>query len=90
MDVFWGTCSVPQANGYVSLGPSCVYERDILRHAKHVVLEINPELPYVHGSPLIPIDRADVVIEDCDHPLLTLPEASYDALDLKIANNVAE
>jgi acyl-CoA hydrolase len=90
IDVFWGSCTPPQANGYVSLGPSCVYESDVLRKAKMVVLEVNPNLPYVHGSTVMPIDRADVVIEGSSHELLTLPDSSFDSIDMQIATRVAE
>eukprot|EP00045_Choanoeca_perplexa_P009104 m.85918 g.85918 ORF g.85918 m.85918 type:complete len:455 (-) comp14751_c0_seq1:170-1534(-) len=90
IDVFWGTCSPPQSNGYVSLGPSCVYETDVIRKAKLVVLEVNPNLPYVHGSTVMPIDRADVVVDGGSHDLLTLPEGSFDEVDMQIAQRVAE
>eukprot|EP00730_Choanoeca_flexa_P004708 TRINITY_DN11776_c0_g4_i1.p1 TRINITY_DN11776_c0_g4~~TRINITY_DN11776_c0_g4_i1.p1 ORF type:complete len:460 (+),score=99.15 TRINITY_DN11776_c0_g4_i1:114-1493(+) len=90
IDIFWGTCTPPQANGYVSLGPSCVYEAESLRKAKMVVLEINPSLPYVHGSPVIPINRADAVIEGDAHDPLMLPQASYDDIDMTIAQSVAK
>ena len=90
IDIFWGTCTPPQSNGYVSLGPSCVYEADVMRKAKLVVLEVNPNLPYVHGSTVMPIDRADVVIEGSSHDLLTLPEGTFDSTDMQIAERVAK
>jgi len=37
VDVFWGTCSLPDARGFVSLGTGACYETEILRRAKHVI-----------------------------------------------------
>ncbi len=56
IDIFWGSCSLPDERGFVSLGPSCCYESEVLRMAKTVVLEINPQLPRTFGATTIPID----------------------------------
>jgi acyl-CoA hydrolase len=56
IDIFWGSCSLPDERGFVSLGPSCCYESEVLRMAKTVVLEVNPQIPRTYGATLIPID----------------------------------
>ncbi|EDQ90698.1 uncharacterized protein MONBRDRAFT_7153 [Monosiga brevicollis MX1] len=90
INVFWGSCTPPQENGYVSLGPGCVYETDIMRKADVVILEVNPNIPYVHGSPVIPIESADILIDGCTAELQKLPKAEYDDIDMIIARYVAD
>jgi acyl-CoA hydrolase len=89
IDVFWGSCTPPDANGFVSLGPSAVYEVDALRAAKKVVLEVNPSLPLCHGAPRIPLREVDILVHGAPTPPLSLPEPQFDEVDRKVAENVA-
>eukprot|EP01147_Barroeca_monosierra_P010382 gene10382-2514_t len=91
VDVFWGTCSPPTDKGYVSLGPSAVYEPEVLLHARKVVLEVNPKLPFCHGSTAMRLSDVDYLIESQDEgwDLLTERKRPVDDIDKKIAENVA-
>jgi len=95
INVFWGACTPPTEKGYVSIGPSAVYEAEALRHADVVVLEVNPNMPFCHGSTTIRMSDIDYLIEptcDASDPsmaILTEAKPSFDDIDTKIAENVA-
>ncbi|MEZ4743143.1 MAG: acetyl-CoA hydrolase/transferase C-terminal domain-containing protein [Bdellovibrionota bacterium] len=89
LDIFWGSCTPPDAHGFVNLGPSACYEAEVLRKAKKVILEINPNLPYVHGSTHIPVSWVDNFIES-PHPLMVIDRPKISEKDRSIANYVAE
>eukprot|EP00043_Microstomoeca_roanoka_P008433 m.81210 g.81210 ORF g.81210 m.81210 type:complete len:435 (+) comp14239_c0_seq2:2378-3682(+) len=92
VDVFWGTCTPPNEKGYVSLGPSAVYEAEALLHAKKVVLEVNPKLPFCHGATAVRVSDIDYLIEPengASTDILTEQRKSYDEVDQAIAANVA-
>ena len=88
IDVFWGTCSVPDARGFVSLGPAVCYEYELLRRARHVVLEVNPQLPFTFGSTCVSSDRVEAFLQ-CDRPLAVYVGPKPDELDHSIAEHVA-
>jgi len=89
VDVFWGSCSLPNSRGFVSLGPGVCYEWEVLRKAKYVILEVNPHIPYAFGSTLFHIDRADVLL-DSQILLPSIPTAVPSVEDRKIASWIGE
>ncbi len=89
VDVVWGSCSLPDERGFVTLGPSACYEPEIVRVAKTVVLEINPQLPVTFGSTLVHLRDVDYFVET-DHPLPTVPRAVPEDIDRQIAAYVAD
>lgn len=89
VDVFWGSCSMPDARGFVSLGPSACYEPEILRTASTVVLEMNPQMPVSFGSTQVPLRDVDWFIEN-DHPLPSIPKGKISETDRQIAAYVAD
>ena len=89
VDIFWGTCSSPDERGYVSLGTSNCYESEVLRAAKTVILEINPNMPSTHGATEVSLDEVDVFLEtERDLPVVSL--AKYGDLELRIAQNIVD
>ncbi len=88
VDIFWGSCTPPDARGFVSLGPGACYEPEVLRKAKKVILEINPKMPMTFGSTHVPLSWVDHLIET-DNPLPTLEVFEADPADKDIANLVA-
>ncbi|MFW7380859.1 MAG: acetyl-CoA hydrolase/transferase family protein [Oligoflexus sp.] len=88
IDVFWGTCSLPDERGFVSLGTGSCYEPEILRQAKHVVLEINPHMPRTNGSTLVSLNEVNYFLE-VDRDLPTIPRPAMSAIDHQIAEYVA-
>lgn len=89
VDVFWGSCSLPDERGFVSLGPSACYEPEMARVSKSVMLEINPRMPVTFGSTQLHLRDVDGFIET-DHPLPALAKAKSDEVDHKIAAYVAD
>lgn len=89
IDVFWGTCSLPNEKGFVSLGVNVCYEPDILRKAKIVILEVNPSMPVVYGDTFVPIEDVDLFLMN-RRPLPVLPSERPDDLDRMIASHISE
>lgn len=89
IDVFWGSCSLPDERGFVSLGPGACYEPEILRAARRVVLEINPRMPVTSGATSVPVSAVTRFVR-VDHELPTVPREVPDEVDRRIAAHVAE
>lgn len=89
IDVFWGTCSPPSRNGFVSLGVNACYESEILRKAKFVILEINPNMPAVFGDTFVSIEQVDMFLE-MERPLPTLATEKASNEEQQIAQYISE
>ncbi len=89
IDLFWGSCSPPDKRGFVSLGTSNCYESEVLRAARHVVLEVNPAMPPTFGGTEVALDEVDLLVES-DHPLPEVAPAAFGALEEKIASFVVD
>lgn len=89
IDVFWGTCSAPNEKGFVSLGVNACYEPDILRRAKKVILEVNPNMPIVYGDTFVPIEDVDIFLAH-ERPLPILQSEAPDSVDRIIAQYISE
>lgn len=90
VDVFWGSCSLPDRRGFVSLGPSNCYEYEILRKAKKIILELNPNLPYTLGATSVPCSKVDVFLKTSSNKLSQYCYKKIDENDLKIAEFISE
>ena len=64
LDVFWGTATPPDERGFMSLSLSLVVEKELLKAADLVVLEINENLPWTLGDTQIHISEVDFVVEN--------------------------
>lgn len=89
IDVFWGSCSLPDRRGFVSLGVGACYETETIRKAKKVILEINEKMPVTYGATTFPISKVDAFIEN-HHELSELPLEKPDEIDFKIAEYVSQ
>ena len=87
VDVFWGTCSIPDNRGFVTLGTSNCYESEVLRIAKKVVLEINPHMPATHGATEVSIDEVDAFLLS-DKKLPEVLPATFGPVEEAIADHV--
>jgi acyl-CoA hydrolase len=87
IDIFWGSCTPPDDRGFVNLGPSSCYEAEIVRKAKMVILEINPNLPYCHGATHVPVSAVNYFIHN-QHPLQTVEQPEITEKNRTIANYV--
>lgn len=73
VDIFWGSCSYPDEQGYVSLGTNCCYESEMVRQAKITILELNKFMPYTYGETKIHQSKVNCFLENSHE----LPTCSY-------------
>lgn len=88
VDVALITVTPPNEQGKCSLGISVDYTMDAVRHAKTVIAQVNPQMPFTCGQTTV--DVADI---DCfvwrDEPLITLAPPSIGPVEEAIGKNVA-
>jgi acyl-CoA hydrolase/RimJ/RimL family protein N-acetyltransferase len=88
IDVAMVQVSMPDENGYVSLGVSVDITFACVRHAKTVIAEINPNMPQTMGQTRVPIDKiAHFVLNDC--PVIAYTHPPADEVAEQIARYVA-
>ena len=71
-NIFVGAVSPMDKHGFFSLSLSLVYERENIENADIVILEVNKNLPRVHGDTQIHISEVDYLIES-DYKIPELP-----------------
>jgi acyl-CoA hydrolase len=89
VDVYWGTCSLPTRNGFVSLGVNACYEPELLRKARTVILEINPNMPVVYGDTFVPVEQVDLFLPSETVLPISMSEAASPE-DRQIAQYISE
>ena len=88
-DIFFGTCTPPDAKGFVSLSLGITYEKDLLEAAGTVILEVNRNLPRTFGDTHLHVGDVDWFVEH-DQELPTLPSPDPDETERTIGNYIAE
>ncbi|GAB3531438.1 acetyl-CoA hydrolase/transferase C-terminal domain-containing protein [Pontibacter brevis] len=73
LDVAIVHVSPPDKHGYCSLGVSVDVTREAVLSARHVIAQVNPQMPRTHGDGLIHVGRFDVLVEVDE----ALPEVDY-------------
>jgi acyl-CoA hydrolase len=89
LDVFWGTATPPNDEGYMSLSIGLIVQKDLLEAADLKVLEINENLPWTHGDTLVHISEVDYVVEN-HVPCVELPSAPPTEIEEQIGGYIAE
>ncbi|NMD26355.1 MAG: 4-hydroxybutyrate--acetyl-CoA CoA transferase, partial [Chloroflexi bacterium] len=89
VDVFIGTATPPNAQGYLSLSLGNVYEKDMVEVADLVILEINENMPWTHGDTLVHISDVDLVVEN-NAPLPMLINEEPTEIERLIGGHIAE
>jgi acyl-CoA hydrolase len=89
LDVALVTVSPPNKKGYCSLGCSVDVSNSAIDNAKHVIAQINPNMPFVHGNGIISVDKIDTAIH-IDTPLFELPSKPSTETEKAIGRHVAE
>ena len=87
-DIFFGTCTPPDKHGFVSLSLGITYEKDIMDHARLIVLEVNPRLPRTFGDTQMHVSKVDYFVEH-DQEVPALPAPVPNATDLAIGAHIA-
>ena len=89
IDVALIQVSPPDKHGYCSLGVSVEATLAAIDNAKHVIAQINPKMPRVHGDGIIHISELNTFIEHEENiPELILGEPNE--VESKIADYVAD
>ena len=88
-DLFFGTCTPPDKHGFVSLALGITYEKDIMDHARLVILEVNPRLPRTFGDTQVHVSAVDFFVEH-DQEVPALPAPVPNATDLLIGAHIAD
>lgn len=89
LDVAIVHVSPPDRHGYCSLGVSVDIAREAVKSAKHVIAQVNPQMPRTHGDALIHIRRFHSMVQVNE----ALPEVDYSqkitSVEETIGQNVA-
>lgn len=72
LNYFWGTATPPDKKGYLSLSLGLIIEKEMIKKADKVILEINENLPRTFGDTHIHISQVDHFVENTC-PLIELP-----------------
>ncbi|MGV6861884.1 MAG: acetyl-CoA hydrolase/transferase family protein [Putridiphycobacter sp.] len=89
LDVALVTVSPPNKKGYCSLGCSVDVSNSAIDNAKHVIAQINPNMPFVHGNGIISVEKIDTAVY-VDTPLYELKPHESDETEKAIGRHVAE
>jgi acyl-CoA hydrolase/RimJ/RimL family protein N-acetyltransferase len=89
VDVALIQTSPPDKNGYMSLGVSVDITKAAVENASKVVVQVNSNMPRVHGETFVNIKNVDFILAH-DEPLLAYEETVSDDIAQKIGNHVAK
>lgn len=89
IDVALVQVSPPDNHGYCSLGVSVDIARSAVNIAKHIIAQVNPNVPRTHGDGLVHSSRFDSMVY-CDDPLYEVRFGEkISAVEIKIGEYVA-
>ncbi len=80
--------SVPDQNGYMSLGVSVDVTKAAVENASVIISQVNANMPRVHGDTFIHIRDVDFIVP-CDEPILEYNPLAPDVLVRQIGKYVA-
>ena len=88
-DVAVLNCSMPNDEGYVSFGVSGDVACSAVECAKKIIAQINPQMPFSYGDPIVHISRIDAAVY-ADDPLVEVPTTAPTDAEIRIGNFIAE
>jgi itaconate CoA-transferase len=89
VDVCVTTVSPMDNAGFFSFGTANDLTSTAARHARHLIVEVNENMPRVFGDSLLHISEVDAVVENHE-PLLQLPAPEPNPLDSIVGKCIAE
>ena len=89
LDVALIQVSPPDKHGYCSLGVTIGATIAAIESAKHVIAQINPQMPRTHGAGIIHISELDTFVE-VDEPILEHKVGIPSEIEQKIGDYIAE
>ena len=88
LDVVLMQVTPPDAHGFVSLGTTVDCTMTAVRCAKHVIAEVNDQVPRTLGDTFIHVSQISTFVET-SRPLLELHTEPFTEIHLRVARNVA-
>ncbi|MEI6042804.1 MAG: acetyl-CoA hydrolase/transferase C-terminal domain-containing protein [Chloroflexota bacterium] len=88
IDVALVQVSPPDRHGYCSLGVSVDASRAAVQMARHVVAQVNPQMPRTHGDGLIHVRQFDAMVL-VDEPIQEIPKHDLSVVELAIGQHCA-
>lgn len=89
LDIFWGTATPPNEDGYISLSLGLIVQRDLFEAADLKIIEINENLPFTYGDTLIHVSEVDYFVEN-HVPLVELPSVPPTDIEQQIGGFIAD
>lgn len=89
LDIFWGTATPPNNEGYMSLSLGLIVQKDLLEAADLKVLEVNENMPWTYGDTLVHVSEVDYLVEN-HVPLVELPSTPASEVEQQIGGYIAE
>ena len=89
IDVALIQVSLPDEHGYCSYGVSVDVTKAGAESARHVVAEVNPNMPRTLGDCFIHIDNIDALVPS-DVPILEVPAGKIDKVAKRIGQHIAD
>ena len=89
LDIAFINCSMPDENGYVSLGVSADITPAAVECAKFIIAQINPMMPFTYGDSVIHTSKIDVLVKVND-PLAETPDIEPTEAELAIGRYIAQ
>jgi 4-hydroxybutyrate CoA-transferase len=87
LDVALVQVSPPDPHGFCSLGVGVDSTLTAAKLAKHVIAEVNDQMPRTYGDSFLHLDDFEAIV-DASHPLCELPPANIQEVHRAIARNV--
>ncbi len=88
IDVCLLQCTPPDEFGYLSLGPSVDVSRTAALCARHVIVEINEQVPRTHGDTFLHASKVHAFVGTA-HPLVEYPTPSVAEVHRAIGRRIA-
>lgn len=89
LDVALIQVSPPDNHGFVSLGIGVDVARAAAENARHVIAQVNSNMPRTMGNTYLPVSAIDAFVEQ-DEELMEFPWPEPDAVGSRIAENTAK
>jgi acyl-CoA hydrolase len=88
LDIALIQVSPPDKHGYCSLGVTVAATLAAIDAAKHVIAQVNPQMPRTHGAGIIHISELDTFVE-VDEPILEHKITEPSEIEQRIGDHIA-
>ena len=90
IDVAMFMMGPPDEDGYLNIGTSSSITPEYIRHAKHIIVEINDSVPKCYSDEYskVHVSQIDTFVQGPNKPLIEVPTAPPTEVDAKIAELV--